>query len=101
VSAFDAGKSLGLGSRVSQISAIYCPGTLDRFIKEKLRIKCYGCYMDDLYLIHAYKTYLQHRFVEIKKICAALQSEIEASPRSRKQHRNAEVVYSNPEMSGT
>jgi hypothetical protein len=69
---FGAGKSLGLGSQISQISAIYYPDKLDHFVKEKLRIKYYRCYMDDMYLIHADKSYLQYCFAEIKKVCAEL-----------------------------
>ncbi|MDR1443638.1 MAG: hypothetical protein LBI94_02050, partial [Treponema sp.] len=48
VSAFGPGKSLGLGSQVSQDLAIFHPNKLDHFIKEKLKIKYYGRYMDDL-----------------------------------------------------
>jgi len=72
VSVFGDGKSLGLGSQVSQISAIYFPNRLDHFIKEKLRIKYYGRYMDDLYLIHESKDYLKHCLDEIQKICTKL-----------------------------
>lgn len=72
VSVFGEGKSLGLGSQISQISAIYYPNTLDHFIKEKLRIKYYGRYMDDLYLIHADKKYLQYCLSEINTFCGRL-----------------------------
>jgi hypothetical protein len=72
VSVFGDGKSLGLGSQVSQISAIYYPDKLDHFIKEKLRIRYYGRYMDDLYLIHESKEFLQRCFSEIKEVCATL-----------------------------
>ena len=72
VSVFGDGKSLGLGSQVSQISAIFYPDKLDHFIKEKLRVKFYGRYMDDLYLIHADKKYLSHCLTEIKKVCDML-----------------------------
>jgi hypothetical protein len=37
------------------MSAIFYPDKLDHFIKEKLRVRYYGRYMDDLYLIHADK----------------------------------------------
>jgi hypothetical protein len=73
VSVFGAGKSLGLGSQISQISAIYYPNTLDHFIKEKLRIKYYGRYMDDMYLIHSDKAYLSDCFAKIKAFCASLE----------------------------
>lgn len=72
VSVFGPGKSLGLGSQVSQISAIFYPDTLDHLIKEKLRIRYYGRYMDDLYLIHADKGYLCRCLTEIETACAAL-----------------------------
>jgi hypothetical protein len=72
VSVFGPGKSLGLGSQVSQVAAIFYPNTLDHFIKEKLRVKYYGRYMDDLYLIHADKEYLKRCLCEIKKVCRSL-----------------------------
>ena len=58
---------LGLGSELSQIAAIYYPSGLDHFIKEKLHIKGYGRYMDDMYLIHEDVTYLKHCMHEIEK----------------------------------
>lgn len=69
---FGDGKSLGLGSQVSQIAAIYYPNILDHFIKEKLRIPFYGRYMDDLYLIHRDKAFLEYCLSEIQKICEKL-----------------------------
>lgn len=42
---------LGLGSQVSQISAMFYLNELDHFIKEKLRCKYYGRYMDDMYIL--------------------------------------------------
>jgi hypothetical protein len=72
VSIFGPGKSLGLGSQVSQNAAIFYPDKLDHFIKEKLHVKYYGRYMDDLYLIHADKDYLRYCLSEIEKICVFL-----------------------------
>jgi hypothetical protein len=72
VSVFGDGKSLGLGSQISQVSAIFYPTGLDHFIKEKLRIKYYGRYMDDLYLIHSEKKHLQYCLHEIKAFCETL-----------------------------
>lgn len=51
-------KGLGLGSEISQILALFYPNTLDRFIKETLQVKYYGRYMDDGYLIHHDKEFL-------------------------------------------
>jgi len=64
--------SLGLGSQVSQISALFYVNILDHFIKEKKRIKYYGRYMDDLYLIHHDKKYLIECLNGINEICAEL-----------------------------
>jgi hypothetical protein len=48
ITVFGDGKSLGLGSQVSQICAVFYPDRLDHYIKENLRIKYYGRYMDDI-----------------------------------------------------
>lgn len=42
---------LGLGSQVSQISAIYYPTDVDHYAKDHLGIDNYGRYMDDGYII--------------------------------------------------
>jgi len=65
-------KGLGLGSEISQICAVFYPNKIDHFIKEKLHIKYYGRYMDDSYLIHSDKAYLQNCLKEIKAICSQL-----------------------------
>lgn len=44
-------KGLGLGSETSQINAIAYPNSIDHYIKEVLRCKYYGRYMDDSYII--------------------------------------------------
>lgn len=63
---------LGLGSQISQVSALMYPNRLDHYIKEVLRIKHYGRYMDDGYLIHESKAHLQKCLQEIRRICAEL-----------------------------
>lgn len=72
ITVFGNGISLGLGSQVSQISAISYPNRLDHYCKEVLRIKYYGRYMDDTYLIHKDKAYLEYCLQEIKRICNEL-----------------------------
>jgi hypothetical protein len=72
ITVFGENTSLGLGSQVSQICAIFYPNVLDHYIKEKLRVKYYGRYMDDLYLIHADKDCLRHCLIEIEKVCDTL-----------------------------
>ena len=65
----DDKNGLGLGSEVNQTCAIFYANDLDHFIKEKLRIKYYARYMDDSYLIHEDKKYLEYCLGEIRKIC--------------------------------
>ena len=60
---------LGLGSEVNQTCAIFYANDLDHFIKEKLKIKYHGRHMDDSYLIHHDKAYLEYCLNEIKNIC--------------------------------
>lgn len=63
---------LGLGSQISQASALMYPNRLDHYIKEILRVKGYGRYMDDGYLIHESKEHLRVCLAEIKRICGEL-----------------------------
>jgi hypothetical protein len=72
ITVFGKNRSLGLGSQISQICAIFYPSRLDHFIKEHLRITYYGRYMDDLYLIHRSKTYLEQCFGKIRDVCREL-----------------------------
>lgn len=66
------GKGLGLGSQISQVLALASANRLDHYVKEVLRIRGYGRYMDDGYLIHPSKTYLQECVVHIQAICDML-----------------------------
>jgi hypothetical protein len=72
IAVFGNGKSLGLGSQVSQICAVFFPDRLDHYIKEKMRIKYYGRYMDDFYLIHESKEYLKECLKTIAELCAKM-----------------------------
>lgn len=60
-------KGLGLGSETSQTFAIAFVNRIDHYIKEVLRIKGYGRYMDDSYLIHHDKKYLQECLEKLKE----------------------------------
>jgi hypothetical protein len=70
ISVFGDNVSLGLGSQISQICAVFHANWIDHFIKEQLRIKYYGRYMDDLYLIHESKRYLKKCLKEIIARCS-------------------------------
>jgi len=72
----EAHKGLGLGSEINQTVAVSYLNPLDHYIKEVLRIKCYGRYMDDFYLIHPDKEYLKYCLERIKQICANLKLNI-------------------------
>lgn len=71
IDAFGA-KGLGLGSQISQILSLASANRLDHYIKEVLRVKYYGRYMDDGYLIHHSKEYLSNCLEHIKVICSEL-----------------------------
>lgn len=63
---------MGLGSQISQVLALASANRLDHYIKEVLRIRGYGRYMDDGYLIHISKAKLQECVKHIKAICDTL-----------------------------
>lgn len=62
-------KSVGIGSQISQISGLLYPTRIDNYCKIVKGIKYYGRYMDDTYIIHKDKAYLQQLLKEITKIC--------------------------------
>lgn len=64
---------LGLGSQISQTLALASANRLDHFVKEVCRIRGYGRYMDDGYLIHPSKEYLHRCLEAIKAICEELE----------------------------
>lgn len=72
IDAFDGSEGLGLGSEVSQICAVAFPNSIDHFIKTELKIKGYGRYMDDSYIIHKDVEYLKECLESIKEKCAEL-----------------------------
>lgn len=65
-------RGLGLGSQVSQILAPAVASKVDHFVKDKLGVKFYGRYMDDFYLIHPDKQYLQKCLDQIREECRKL-----------------------------
>jgi hypothetical protein len=69
-------KGLGLGSEDNQTIAVSYPNRLDHYIKEVLQIHEYARYMDDGYLIHESKEYLEYCLQEIRRICAELKIEL-------------------------
>jgi hypothetical protein len=72
ITPFGDGISLGLGSQVSQISAIFHASPVDHRMKDMRCVKYYGRYMDDLYILHPDKKYLLGCLEDIKNVCAGL-----------------------------
>ena len=69
-------KGLGLGSQVSQISAIFYTHAIDNLIKHKLHFTYYTRYMDDSIIISTNKEKLKQALVEIKDVCSKYKIEI-------------------------
>ena len=76
----DPAVGLGLGSEVTQLIELAVLDDLDHYIKEKLRIKHYVRYMDDLILIHEDKEWLK----ECKKKIEEKLQELHLSMNRRK-----------------
>ena len=66
---FETGVGLPLGNQTSQWFALLYLDEIDRLIKEKLKIKFYIRYMDDLILIHQNKTKLRDCKQIVEKVC--------------------------------
>ena len=61
------GNGLPIGNQTSQWFGLFYLNVVDRLIKEKLRVKYYVRYMDDMILIHHDKEYLKLCRQEIEK----------------------------------
>lgn len=72
----DAGKGIPLGNQSSQWFALYYLDPMDRLIKERLRVRWYTRYMDDLVLLHPDKAYLERCLREIRAKAAELKLEL-------------------------
>lgn len=62
------GKSLGIGSPLSQIAGIFFPTWIDTYCKTVKQVKHYGVYMDDRYAIHSDKSFLHQLLDEIEML---------------------------------
>lgn len=63
---------LGLGSQISQVLALASADRVDHFVKEACRVRGYGRYNDDGYLIHESKEFLQNYLEGIRRLCSEL-----------------------------
>jgi len=65
----EEGKGLPMGNQSSQLFALYYLDPVDRLVKEKLRIKHYTSYMDDMVLIHPDRDYLRECLLQMRELC--------------------------------
>lgn len=68
----DPGVGMGLGSQVTQLTQLAVLDDIDHFIKERLHIRGYVRYMDDLVLIHPDKAHLKRCLEAIAAKLSAL-----------------------------
>ena len=66
----ETGVGLPIGNQTSQWFGLFYLNTLDRLIKEKLRIKYYVRYMDDMILVHQSKEYLKYCKEQIERLAS-------------------------------
>lgn len=65
-------KSLGIGSQVSQILAVYYPNALDHFAREVLGLNLSARYMDDSYFFHHDREYLEYALERMRPMLESL-----------------------------
>lgn len=68
----NSGKSLGLGSQVSQITAVSYPNALDHYIKQILQVCGYERYMDDGIMIFRTKQEAAEALEKVISCCGPL-----------------------------
>lgn len=69
-------KGLGLGSQISQICAMYYVNEIDHYCKEKLHLKYYSRYMDDICVISSSKQKLKQTLKTITEMAHKLKLKI-------------------------
>jgi hypothetical protein len=74
-------EGLCIGFQCSQWLAVYYLNGLDHFIKEELRIKHYGRYMDDFYIMHKDREYLE-QCVKLIELYITKKLDLEMNPKS-------------------
>lgn len=72
IDCFKGNVGIGLGSEISQIAAITYVNHIDHYMKERMHIKGYARYMDDIYMIHEDVEYLKECKEELEKMLNSL-----------------------------
>ncbi len=65
-------KHFNIGCPVAQVAGVASPIPFDNFIKIVKGVKYFGRYMDDSYIIHKDKEYLEELLVEVTKVANSL-----------------------------
>lgn len=68
----DTGVGLGIGSELSQVAGIVYPHPIDTYCKTVRQCKYYARYMDDIYIIHHDKAFLQDVYHNMERIAHSL-----------------------------
>ena len=76
IDSFEGDAGIGLGSQISQLVELAVLDDLDHFIKERLGVKHYVRYMDDMIFIHQDKEFLKWVWSEVEKELAKLELEL-------------------------
>lgn len=72
IDTFGGDTGVGIGSELSQVAGVMYPASLDNYCKIVKQCKCYARYMDDIYIIHHSKEFLQDLFVKMQEIADSL-----------------------------
>jgi hypothetical protein len=72
IDSFGGDRGIGLGSQVSQLIELAVLDGIDHYIKERLRIRHYIRYMDDMILIHEDRKVLENALADIRRMVEAL-----------------------------
>lgn len=65
-------RGLPIGNQTSQVFGMYYLNAVDRLVKEKLRIKVYSRYMDDMVLVHEDLDTVKNALEEMRKVIKEL-----------------------------
>lgn len=68
ITSFECDKGIGIGSQISQVAGIFYPTELDNYCKTVRGCKYYGRYMDDTYIIHYSRAFLEKLLAGYRKI---------------------------------
>lgn len=72
IDTFDTNTGIGIGSELSQVAGIMYPAPIDNYCKIVARCRYYARYMDDIYIIHQSKDFLQNLFIKMQEIAETL-----------------------------